>query len=98
MSNRPLTFDEQKAYDIIDELDKIAAAHHGSVTQAALNYLLRKPGVSALVCGIRTPEQLADNLKTTTWEMLPEEVEKLDKLSKPAPVYPYEFQAHYPPE
>jgi aryl-alcohol dehydrogenase-like predicted oxidoreductase len=98
MSDRPPTFDEQKAYDVIEELDKIAAAHHGSVSQAALNWLLCKPGVSSVVCGIRTPEQLADNLKTAAWEMLPEEAERLDKLSKPAPVYPYDFQAHYPAE
>ena len=98
MSDRPPTFDEQKAYDVIEELDKIAAAHHGSGSQAALNWLLCKPGVSSMVCGIRTPEQLADNLKTAAWEMLPEEAERLDKLSKPAPVYPYDFQAHYPAE
>ena len=62
------------------------------------DYLLGKPGVSSAVVGIRTPEQMADNLKTTEWEMTPDEISRLDKLSKPAPVYPYDFQAHYPPE
>ena len=41
-----------------------------------------------------TQEQLADNLKTTDWQMLPEEVVQLDKISKPAPVYPYMFLEH----
>jgi len=36
--------------------------------------------------------------ETAAWEMLPEEAERLDNLSKPAPVYPYDFQAHYPAE
>jgi aryl-alcohol dehydrogenase-like predicted oxidoreductase len=44
-----------------------------------------------VITGIRTPEQLADNLKTTNWTMLPEEVAQLDKISKPGPVYPYFF-------
>jgi len=89
---------EQKVYDIVEELEKIAAPHHGTVSQGALNYLLGKSGVSSVVVGIRTPEQMADNLKTTEWEMTQEEISRLDKLSKPAPVYPYDFQAHYPPE
>jgi len=54
---------EQKVYDIVEELEKIAAPHHGTVSQGALNYLLGKSGVSSVVVGIRTPEQMADNLK-----------------------------------
>ena len=87
-------FNKQKDYHIIEELDLVAAAHNATVTQAALNYLLRKPGVSSVITGIRTPEQIADNLKTTDWEMLPEEVTQLDKVTKPDLVYPYDFMAH----
>ena len=98
LSDADLDFNEQKAYDIVDELDRVAAAHNVSVTQAALNYLLCKPGVSSVIIGIRTPEQIADNLKTTDWQMLPEEVAQLDKVSKPGPVYPYHFLANAPPD
>jgi aryl-alcohol dehydrogenase-like predicted oxidoreductase len=42
-----------------------------------------------VLLGFRTPEQFADNIKTTDWEILPEEVAQLDKVSKPAAVYPY---------
>ena len=94
LSDVNLEFDEQKAYDIVDELDRAATAHGATITQAALNYLLRKPGVSSVIVGIRTPEQMADNLKTTEWEMLPEEITQLDKISKPALVYPYDFMEH----
>jgi aryl-alcohol dehydrogenase-like predicted oxidoreductase len=73
----------------VDELEKIAAGHKATITQAALNYLLRKPGVTSVIIGAKTTEQLADNLKTTSWEMTPEEVARLDELSKPPRVYPY---------
>ncbi len=96
LSEGNLTFDEQKAYEIIDELDRVAKAHNATVSQAALNYLLCKPGVSSVIVGIKTHEQLADNLKTTEWEMAPEEVSILDKVSKPAPIYPYDFLASRP--
>ncbi len=94
LSEAKLEFNEAKGYDIIDELDRIATAHSATVTQAALNYLLCKPAVSSVIVGIRTPEQLADNLKTTDWQMRPEEAAQLDKISKPGPVYPYMFLEH----
>ncbi len=86
-----LKFDENKGYAIIDELEKIAQAHNTSITQASLNYLLRKPGVSSVIIGARNIEQLADNLKTVDWEMTSEEVARLDELSAPPRIYPYWF-------
>ncbi len=84
-----LQFDEEKGFDIVDELEKIAKNHNATIAQAALNYLLRKPGVTSVITGARTKEQLTDNLKTTDWEMSAEEVAKLDELSTPTKVYPY---------
>ena len=83
--------DEKKTYDIVDELEKIGKAHDASITQAALNYLLRKPGASSVIIGIRTPEQIADNLKTVEWEMTADEVARLDKISMPPSIYPYNY-------
>ena len=84
-----LQFDEEKGFDVVEELERVAAAHTATITQAALNYLLRKPGVTSVIIGAKTPEQLADNLKTTSWEMTPEEVARLDALTGPPRVYPY---------
>ena len=94
---RFLKLDEEKGFDIVDELDKIGKAHKATVAQAALNYLLAKEGVSSVIIGARTPEQLADNLKTTDWEMSAEEVERLDEMSQPIPIYPYWMQKMPPP-
>jgi aryl-alcohol dehydrogenase-like predicted oxidoreductase len=88
-SARFLQFDEERGFDIVEELERIGKAHEGTVAQAALNYLLRKPGVCSVIIGARTPEQLADNLKAADWEMTPEEVAKLDELSQPPRLYPY---------
>jgi aryl-alcohol dehydrogenase-like predicted oxidoreductase len=83
--------DERKAFNLIDELDIIGKAHDASVAQAALNYLLRKPGVTSVIIGARTPEQLKDNLKTVNWVMSSEEIAQLDELSTPPRIYPYWF-------
>ena len=84
-----LQFNEERGFDILEELDRIAGNHNATVAQAALNYLLRKPGVTSVIIGAKNKEQLADNLKTTDWEMTPEEVTRLDGLSKPPRAYPY---------
>jgi len=91
-----LNLDEEKGFDIVEELDRIAQAHEATVAQAALNYLLRKQGITSVIIGARTAEQLTDNLKTTDWEMTPEEIARLDELSKPPRLYPYWFLAMSP--
>ena len=86
-----LKIDEQRGFAIIEELEKIAKAHNASIAQAALNYLLRRPAISSVIVGARTPEQLRDNLKTVEWEMTPDEVARLDEVSEPPRIYPYWF-------
>jgi len=87
--NQFLQFDEERGFDIVDELERVAGAHRSTITQAALTYLLRKPGVTSVIIGARTMEQLADDLKAADWEMTADEVARLDALSMPPRLYPY---------
>ena len=88
--------DEDKCFKMIPELEGIAKEHDATVAQTALNYLLRKPGVTSVIVGAKTKEQLADNLKAAEWEMTKEETGRLDKVSEPAPIYPHKM--FMPPE
>jgi aryl-alcohol dehydrogenase-like predicted oxidoreductase len=80
-----------KLYDIVDELDIVAAGHEVTVSQVALNYLANKPGVCSLIMGVRSAAQLEDNLKATDWQMTPEEFARLDQVSAPVRDYPYDI-------
>jgi aryl-alcohol dehydrogenase-like predicted oxidoreductase len=80
---------QERLFDIIEELDLIAKEHDATISQTALNYMLRKPGVNSLIIGIRTIKHLEENLKATDWELTPEEVARLDNLSEPSHEYPY---------
>lgn len=86
---------QAQGYDVIEMLEEVAANHHATVAQAALNWLLRKPFVSSVIVGARTEEQLRDNLRAAEWEMTGEELERLDEASEPAPIYPYWHQRKY---
>jgi len=91
-----MNFDQDRGFEIIEELDRIAKAHSATVAQSALNYLLLKQGVTSVIIGARSAQQLADNLKTTDWQMTPAEFQRLDEITTPPRVYPYSFLAKSP--
>lgn len=94
-SEDPGTIDEEQGHDIVDVLDEIAGAHDATIPQAALNYLLCKPGVTSVVVGARTAHQLADNLATAAWRLSEDEVARLDAVSARALPYPYWHQRRH---
>jgi diketogulonate reductase-like aldo/keto reductase len=59
----------------------------------AIAWLLGRPGVSSVVIGARTDEQLADNLAAAELELSAEERSRLDEVSAPPLLYPYWHQA-----
>lgn len=91
--SRRATFDfppvnKEKAFDIIDVMQPIAQAKGISVAQLALAWLLHQPAVSSVIIGAKKREQLEDNLKAIEVNLTPEELQKLDDVSKLQPEYP----------
>ena len=91
--NEPPVYDEDVLYDVIDVLVDIAGARGVSAAQVALAYTLRKPGVTSVVIGARTTEQLRDNLGAADLVLDDAEFDRLDEVSRPPLLYPYWHQA-----
>jgi aryl-alcohol dehydrogenase-like predicted oxidoreductase len=91
--SEPPVPDEDGLYDTIDALVEVAEGRGVSAAQVALAWLLRRPGVSTLVIGARTDEQLADNLQAASLELSDDEVRRLDDVSRPPLPYPLWHQA-----
>jgi aryl-alcohol dehydrogenase-like predicted oxidoreductase len=91
--NEPPVYDEDKLYDTVEVLVDIAAKRGVSAAQVALAYTLAKPGVTSLVIGARTTEQLADNLAAADLTLDDDERERLDTVSALPLSYPYWHQA-----
>ena len=71
-------------------MKEIASGRVGvTAPQAALNWIARKAGVSSILMGARTVEQLADNLAATTWSLTDAEINHLDGVSAAPLRYPY---------
>ncbi len=90
--NEPPVRDQDALYDIVDALVEVGEAHGVSAAQVALAWLLGRPGVTSLVIGARTDEQLADNLAAASLELTAEERARLDEVSEPPLLYPYWHQ------
>jgi len=66
----------------------MAQAKGASVAQLALAWLLHQPVVTSVIIGANKMEQLDDNLKSVDVKFTPEELQKLDEVSKLSPEYP----------
>ena len=83
-----IQLDEDRAYAILDVVQRIAAERNVSPAQVAINYLLRKSPVSSVIIGATKPEQLQDNIKGVDWTLTADEMRMLDEVSQPPRLYP----------
>jgi aryl-alcohol dehydrogenase-like predicted oxidoreductase len=87
--------ESELTWRIVDALIEVGNECGKTPSQVALNWLLKKPGVTAPIIGARTLTQLVDNLGSVGWELSPEQMDKLDKASAIPLPSPYNFIARY---
>jgi aryl-alcohol dehydrogenase-like predicted oxidoreductase len=90
--DEPPVYDEDKLYDTVDLLVEIAQDHSVSPARVALAWLLGRPGITTVIVGARTDEQLAENLAAAELELSSEEISGLEAVSRPQLIYPYWHQ------
>jgi aryl-alcohol dehydrogenase-like predicted oxidoreductase len=91
--DEPPVYDEDKLYDTIDVLVEVAESHGVSAAQVALAWLIGRTGVTSVIVGARTDEQLADNLKAADLVLSTDERARLDAVSALPLLYPHWHQA-----
>ena len=90
----PPVHDEGKLYDTIETVVAIADEHGVSPAQVSLAYALAKPGITSVIVGARTEEQLTDNLGAADVVLTDDELSRLDDVSAQPLLYPYWHQAN----
>ena len=81
---------QQRTWDVVDAVQRVAERRGASMAQVALAWLRDRPGVSSVILGARTTEQLKDNLGAADVHLDTEDTERLDAASDPnAADYPY---------
>ena len=87
--NEPPVYDQEKLYDIVEELVAIADGYGVSAAQIALAYTLAKPAVTSLIVGARSEEQPTANLAAAELTLTDAELERLDTVSAQPLPYPF---------
>lgn len=86
--------DVEKGYEVVEALQTICARHHSTPAQTALAWLLTQPFISSIIIGASKMSQLEDNLQAAHLTLSEDEINQLDMLTAPDPIYPnYMIQA-----
>ena len=91
--DEPPVYDEDKLYDTVEALVEVGDSHGVSAAQVALAWLLARPGITTVIVGARTDEQLNDNLAAADLRLTEEQQARLEEVSRPNLIYPFWHQA-----
>ena len=87
------SYDNDRSWRILDAVDAVAKEIDATPAQVSIAWLLHKPGVTSVIFGARTTEQLDDNLRAAEVRLSPDQMKRLDDASKIELGYPYDFIA-----
>jgi len=76
---------------VLEVLQEVSKKLGKPPAQVALNWLTTQPGVTSVILGARTTVQLEDNIAALDFTIPAELRERLDSVSAPEPVHPYNF-------
>jgi len=83
----------ERNWRIVDAVLEVADEAQRTPAQVAVNWVLTRPGVAAPIVGARHVEQLEDSLGAVGWRLHAEQLARLDEVSAPPPLHPYDFIA-----
>jgi aryl-alcohol dehydrogenase-like predicted oxidoreductase len=80
--------DRERAFRCVEAMRPIAQAHGVSVARVALAWALHRPGVTSIIIGAKSQEQLADNLAAAELRLSDTDLAKLNDVSALPREYP----------
>lgn len=93
--SEPPIRDEERLWNIVDELVAIAQSRGVTPAQVALAWLLDRPAITSLVVGGVTQAHFRDNICAVELELTAQENKRLDEVSAIPSLYPYWHQFNF---
>ena len=81
----------ERNWQILDVVDDIVTKYDLTHAQIAVKWLLAQPFVPSVILGVRTMQQLEENLNTDELALPHDEIIRLTEVSSPDKGYPYRF-------
>ncbi|MGC9348442.1 MAG: aldo/keto reductase [Anaerolineae bacterium] len=70
----------EKELKLVDRLKALAAQHDRTVAQLAIAWVLSHPEVSVALVGMRTPEEVEENVEAANWRLDEATLAKIDRI------------------
>jgi aryl-alcohol dehydrogenase-like predicted oxidoreductase len=86
-------FENERANRIVRAVGTVAQETGKTAAQVALNWLLCQPAVTAPIIGVRTLDQLSEDLGATGWTLTSDQLASLNDASTLDVTYPYDPRA-----
>ena len=69
-------------FNCVEELKEIAQEIGKPLSQVAINWLIAQKEVGPVICGAQTPQQIEENVRSTTWELEEKTIKKIEMVLK----------------
>jgi aryl-alcohol dehydrogenase-like predicted oxidoreductase len=93
---RVTSFLDDRTFDLLDIMEKIATELGTTVPRVALSWVQDRPAVTSTIIGARTMQQLEDNVGALDVKLSPEHVAALDTASTPILPFPVDMLSAVP--
>ncbi|WP_447879666.1 aldo/keto reductase [Serratia fonticola] len=87
----------EKDYQVIDILRSIAEEKKVSPAAIALSWIQNRPGITSTVLGVRSIQQLRDNIQALNITLSASEIVSLEEATHPLLNYPYDNNKFFAP-
>lgn len=71
-----------KNLEIVEHMRRVAAAYGKPVSAVAVRFILDYLPGSAVLCGVKRPEQILSNAEALGWQLSPEDLTLLERVSR----------------
>jgi aryl-alcohol dehydrogenase-like predicted oxidoreductase len=68
-------------FALIDKMNEISRAHHATISQVALAWMLADPVITSPIIGVTSIEQLKENVGALELRLTPEEIDVLNNMT-----------------
>jgi len=76
-------FASDEKFDKVEALNEACSRYDHSLLDMAIGWLASRPGVSSVIAGVTSPQQLEQNVQAGLWRPTDEELAEIDEITAP---------------
>jgi aryl-alcohol dehydrogenase-like predicted oxidoreductase len=86
--DEPPVDDAERLWNTVDALVAVGEECGRSAAQVSLAWLMARPGIASVIIGARNEDQLSDNLAALELELTDDQMDRIERASRPRLAYP----------